>query len=113
MGHNMNKQNSRPGSTDGTGGFNIFLFDQRDGLAVNNPCDLNPVYQRDYQGLQVELHGNGEAYNLHLRQLLHVGYKVAAQMGNRYCGALNKYESDVARNVTTNLWERHIKPLFL
>ena len=52
-------------------------------------------------------------YNLHLRQLLHVGYKVAAQMGNRYYGALNKYESDVARNVTTNLWERHIKPLFL
>ena len=53
------------------------------------------------------------AYNLHLRQLLHVGYKVAAQMGDRYYGALKTYESDVARNVTTNLWERHIKPLFL
>ena len=53
------------------------------------------------------------AYNLHLRQLLHVGYKVAAQMGDRYYNALKKYEDDVARNVTTNLWERHIKPLFL
>ena len=53
------------------------------------------------------------AYNLHLRQLLHVGYKVAAQMGDRYYGALRTYEGDVARNVTTNLWERHIKPLFL
>ena len=53
------------------------------------------------------------AYNLHLRQLLHVGFKVAAQMGDRYYDALNKYESHVARNVTTNLWERHIKPLFL
>ena len=52
-------------------------------------------------------------YNLHLRQLLHVGYKVAAQMGDRYYGALKTYETDVARNVTTNLWERHIKPLFL
>ena len=53
------------------------------------------------------------AYNLHLCQLLHVGYKVAAQMGGRYYGALEKYVADVSRNVTENLWERHIKPLFL
>ena len=53
------------------------------------------------------------AYNLHLRQLLHVGYKVAAKMGDRYYGALREFESDVARNVTENLWERHVKPLFL
>ena len=53
------------------------------------------------------------AYNLHLRQLLHVGYKVAAQMGGRYYDALETYESDVSRNVTENLWERHIKPLFV
>lgn len=52
-------------------------------------------------------------YNLHLRQLLHVGYKVAAKMGDRYYYALKTYESDVSRNVTENLWERHIKPLFI
>jgi hypothetical protein len=52
-------------------------------------------------------------YNLHLRQLLHVGYKVAAQMGERYYGALREFESDVARNVTENLWSRHLKPLFV
>ena len=52
-------------------------------------------------------------YNLHVRQLLHVGYKVAAQMGDRYYGALETFEVDVSRNVTENLWERHIKPLFL
>ncbi len=52
-------------------------------------------------------------YNLHVRQLLHVGYKVAAQMGDRYYDALETYEADVARNVTENLWERHLKPLFL
>jgi hypothetical protein len=52
-------------------------------------------------------------YNLHLRQLLHVGYKVAAQMGERYYAALRTYEDDVARNVTENLWERHIRPLFV
>ena len=52
-------------------------------------------------------------YNLHLRQLLHVGYKVAAQMGERYYGALREFEADVSRNVTGNLWERHLKPLFI
>ena len=52
-------------------------------------------------------------YNLHVRQLLHVGYKVAAQMGNRYYDALKTFETDVSRNVTENLWERHLKPLFV
>jgi len=56
---------------------------------------------------------NNPLYNPHLRQLLHVGYKIAAQMGKRYLEALEAHESSVARNVTTNLFERHIKPLFV
>jgi hypothetical protein len=52
-------------------------------------------------------------YNPHLRQLLHVGYKVAAELGERYLSALVTNEATVARNVTTNLLERHLKPLFL
>ncbi|MGO8700185.1 MAG: tagaturonate epimerase family protein [Limisphaerales bacterium] len=53
------------------------------------------------------------AYNPDLRQLLHVGYKIAAQMGPRYLEALEQYQAPVARNVTENLFERHIRPLFL
>lgn len=53
------------------------------------------------------------AYNRHLRQLIHVGYKIAAKMGDRYLDALDKYEDTVARNVTSNLYERHMKPLLL
>ena len=52
-------------------------------------------------------------FNADLRQLLHVGYKVAAQMGDRYLNMLKKYETIVGRNVTTNLFDRHIQPLFL
>jgi hypothetical protein len=52
-------------------------------------------------------------YNLHLRQLLHVGYKVAAKMGPRYTSMLKACEPAVARNVTENLFDRHLKPLFL
>jgi tagaturonate epimerase len=53
------------------------------------------------------------SYNPSLRQLLHVGFKVAAKMGQRYLQALESNESIVAKNVTTNLFERHIKPVFL
>ncbi len=53
-----------------------------------------------------------KAYNRHLRQLLHVGYKIAAQMGRRYLDALEACEAAVAKNVTDNLYERHLKPLF-
>jgi tagaturonate epimerase len=53
------------------------------------------------------------AYNPSLRQLLHVSFKVAAKKGDRYLNALKKHEAVVARNVTENLFERHMKPLLL
>ena len=53
------------------------------------------------------------AYNPDLRQLLHVGFKIAAQMGETYLAALEEHAEVVARNVTGNLLERHIRPLFL
>src|ERR1700761_1457217 len=53
------------------------------------------------------------AYNPSFRQLLHVGFKIAAKMGDRYLSALEANEDVVARNVTTNLYDRHIRPVFL
>lgn len=53
------------------------------------------------------------AYNPSLRQLLHVGFKVAAKMGPLYIEALEANEDVVARNVTANLFDRHIRPIFL
>ena len=52
-------------------------------------------------------------FNQNLRQLLHVGFKVAAKMGDKYLKMLQACEANVSRNVTENLFERHIKPLFL
>ena len=54
-----------------------------------------------------------QQYNPSFRQLLHVSFKVAAKFGDRYLNALKKHESFVARNVTENLFERHMKPLLL
>ena len=53
------------------------------------------------------------AFNPHLRQLIHVGFKIAAQMGDRYLGMLQTCEPTIAKNVTGNLFDRHLKPLFL
>jgi hypothetical protein len=52
-------------------------------------------------------------YNPHFRQLLHVGYKVAAQMGDRYLNALKVNEAVVAKNVTENIFDRHLKRIFI
>jgi hypothetical protein len=54
-----------------------------------------------------------QAYNSSLRQLLHVGFKVAAKMGPRYLSLLESNEAIIARNVTENLYNRHIAPVFL
>ncbi|HZL25822.1 MAG TPA: tagaturonate epimerase family protein [Acidobacteriaceae bacterium] len=53
------------------------------------------------------------AYNPSFRQLLHVGFKVAAKMGPRFLSALEANEDVIAKNVTENLFERHIRPIFL
>lgn len=53
------------------------------------------------------------AYNRHLRQLIHVGFKVAAEMGPVYLQALEANAKTIGRLVTENLLEKHIKPVFL
>lgn len=53
------------------------------------------------------------AFNPDFRQLLHVSFKVAAKLGDRYVQALREHEASIARNVTENLFVRHLQPLFL
>lgn len=52
-------------------------------------------------------------FNPSMRQLLHVAYGIAARMGDRYLRMLDEYAPTIAENVTANLYERHIKPLFI
>ena len=51
-------------------------------------------------------------YNPHLRQLLHVGYKVAAKLGETFTDALDANRATIAENVKTNLLDRHIRRVF-
>src|SRR5215212_4395969 len=52
-------------------------------------------------------------FNPDFRQMLHVAYKVAGENSDRYYAALKKYKEIVGANVTLNLYERHVRPLFL
>jgi len=52
-------------------------------------------------------------YNPHFRQLLHVGYKVAAELGETYRSALKAHEAHIAEQVRENLLDRHIRQVFI
>lgn len=46
------------------------------------------------------------------RQFIHVSYKVAAELGDRYFDALASNAQTVSEHVTENIYERHLRPLF-
>ncbi len=52
-------------------------------------------------------------FNPSFRQLLHVAFKLAAKKGQKYLSLLQTNEAIVAKNVTENLYERHLRPLFI
>jgi len=54
-----------------------------------------------------------DKYNANFRQLLHVAYKIAAEMGEDYLNALEKHEKVIAEQVTENIYQRHIKRIFI
>ncbi len=51
-------------------------------------------------------------YNPNFRQLIHVGYKVAAEMGKTYTDLLKKHADVVGACVEENIYDRHLKRLF-
>ena len=52
-------------------------------------------------------------FNQHLRQLLHIAFKLAAKEGARYTDLLKANSEVVGKNVTENLYDRHFKRLFV
>ncbi len=52
-------------------------------------------------------------FNASLRQLVHVSFKLAAKKGARYLDLLEANEAVVAKNVTENIYARHMVPLFI
>jgi len=53
------------------------------------------------------------SYNPDFRQLLHVAYKIAAELGDVYYQALETHQDVIGPNVTDNIYNRHIQPLLI
>jgi len=51
--------------------------------------------------------------NQDMRQLMHVGFRIAAELGKEFINALKDNRESVARNVRGNLFERHLTPIIL
>jgi hypothetical protein len=82
-----------------------------DPAKLPSPETVNGWTSEQYTGALRHVQSN-PAYNPSLRQLLHVGFKVAAKMGARYLDLLEANEPVIAKNVTENLYDRHIVPVF-
>ena len=52
-------------------------------------------------------------YSTAFRQLVHIGFKVAAEMGDRFTDLLDESAGIINNDVTENIYERHLRPIFL
>jgi hypothetical protein len=55
---------------------------------------------------------NHPDYNPEFRQLIHIGYKVAAEYGDYYLNMVKAHEEIISQQVYENILDRHIKRLF-
>jgi hypothetical protein len=83
-----------------------------DAARLPSPDEVRDWSSNEYTAALRHVEGEA-AYNDSLRQLLHVGFKVAAKMGSRYTDLLEANEIVIAKNVTENLYDRHLAPVFL
>jgi hypothetical protein len=51
-------------------------------------------------------------YNPNFRQLIHVGYKIASELGSEYTELLKQHSTLIGSCVEENLFDRHLKRLF-
>jgi len=52
-------------------------------------------------------------YNRHMRQLIHVAYKLAADKRKLFLPGLERCKTTITQRVTDNLFVNHLKPLFI
>jgi hypothetical protein len=76
-----------------------------------SPDEVDTWDSDKFSGTLRHIPGHAD-YNSNFRQLIHVGYKVAAEMGDEYYSALDSNADVIARNVEENIFDRHLKRLF-
>jgi tagaturonate epimerase len=76
------------------------------------PETVNGWSSEKFSGSLRHIPGHSD-FNPDLRQLIHVGYKVAAEYGNVFFNAIKKNADLIGQQVFENLYERHIRRIFL
>ncbi|NLO70871.1 MAG: hypothetical protein GX102_08050 [Porphyromonadaceae bacterium] len=82
-----------------------------DGSKLPTIEEVNGWSSEQYQNALRHIPGHPE-YNPNFRQLIHVAYAVAAELGSEYINMLEKYERVIGGCVEENIYERHLKLLF-
>jgi tagaturonate epimerase len=74
--------------------------------------EVNAWSAEDYV-TALEHHPSNERFNIHFRQLIHISFRVAAEMGARFTDLLKRHREVIESHVTNNVLHRHVEPLFL
>jgi len=75
------------------------------------PESVNQWSGEDFASTLRHIPGNPK-YNSGFRQLVHVGFKVAYEMGTKYTDALKANKAIIATCVAENIYDRHILRMF-
>lgn len=75
------------------------------------PKDIETWSGEKFAATLRHIPGNAD-YNPNFRQLIHVGYKVAAEYGSEYTDALKRNKAVCAEQIIANIYERHILRMF-
>ncbi len=82
-----------------------------DGSKLPSVEEVNGWSSEKYANTLRHIPGHPD-YNANFRQLIHVAYKVAAEMGTSYTSLLEKYEDVIGTCVEENIYDRHLRRLF-
>lgn len=82
-----------------------------DPATLPTPAEVNQWDGEKFANTLRHIPGHPE-YHAGFRQLIHVGYKVAAEMGNDFLSMLRQHSGIVGEQVMTNIYDRHIRRLF-
>ncbi|MDO9634359.1 MAG: tagaturonate epimerase family protein [Paludibacter sp.] len=82
-----------------------------EGSALPSVEEVNGWSSEKYVNTLRHIPGHPD-YNANFRQLIHVAYKVAAEMGETYTDLLKKYADVIGGCVEENIYDRHLKRLF-
>ena len=82
-----------------------------DGAQLPSVEEVNTWTSEKYANTLRHIPGNAD-YNSNFRQLIHVAYKVAAELGETFTSMLEKYAEIIGNCVEENIYDRHLKRLF-